>query len=117
MISTSFTKVPPRSTTNIIRPVNVFITIIVNLVRTLIVFILKMRLVWFWLLSIYPASNIASFSLLAPLAGVFSGWLIFDDPLTLGFMASLGLVLAGLMLANRPAGAAAQARAPGQRDA
>ena len=73
--------------------------------------------VWFWLLSIYPASNIASFSLLAPLAGVFSGWLIFDDPLTLGFMASLGLVLAGLVLANRPAGAAAQARATGQRDA
>ena len=58
--------------------------------------------VWFWLLSIYPASNIASFSLLAPLAGVLSGWIIFDDPLSAEFLAALALVFAGLVLANRP---------------
>ena len=65
--------------------------------------------VWFWLLSVYPASNIASFSLLAPLAGVLSGWLLFDDPLTPLFLIALGLVLAGLVLANRPLRAASVA--------
>jgi drug/metabolite transporter (DMT)-like permease len=56
--------------------------------------------IWFWLLSVYPASNIASFSLLAPLFGVLSGWLIFHDPLTPVFLAALGLVMAGLVVAN-----------------
>lgn len=56
--------------------------------------------VWFWVLSVYPASNMASFSLLAPLFGVLSGWLIFADPLTPGFLIALGLVIAGLLLIN-----------------
>jgi drug/metabolite transporter (DMT)-like permease len=59
--------------------------------------------VWFWILSIYPVSNMASFSLLAPIFGVFFGWLIFDDELTPMFLVSLLLVGSGVVLVNRPA--------------
>ena len=58
-------------------------------------------LLWTWILTIYPVSNMASFSLLAPLFGVFFGWLIFDDPITPPFLLALGLVAAGLLLINR----------------
>ena len=58
-------------------------------------------LLWFWALSIYPASDMASFGLLAPLFGVFFGWLIFDDELTIRFIVALGLVCTGILLNNR----------------
>jgi len=57
--------------------------------------------VWFWILSIYPVSNMASFSLLAPLFGVFFGWMIFDDEITPAFVAAALLVGAGIVLVNR----------------
>jgi len=57
--------------------------------------------VWFWILSIYPVSNMASFSLLTPVFGVAFGWLIFDDALGPTFLAALGLVGGGLILVNR----------------
>lgn len=57
--------------------------------------------VWFWILSVYPATSMASFSLLTPVFGIFFGWLIFDDPLTLSFAAALLLVGIGLLLVNR----------------
>jgi drug/metabolite transporter (DMT)-like permease len=59
--------------------------------------------VWFWILSIYPVSNMASFSLLAPLFGVFFGWLIFNDQLSLTFLLALLLVSSGVVLVNRRA--------------
>lgn len=59
--------------------------------------------VWFWILSIYPVSHMASFSLLAPVFGVFFGWLVFDDELTPLFMGALLLVGFGIVLINRPA--------------
>lgn len=61
--------------------------------------------VWFWILSIYPVSHMASFSLLAPVFGVFFGWLIFDDRITPMFLVALLLVGSGILLINRsPAG-------------
>ncbi len=59
--------------------------------------------VWFWILSIYPVSHMASFSLLAPVFGVYFGWLVFDDALTPLFIASLLLVGFGIVLINQPA--------------
>lgn len=58
-------------------------------------------LMWFWILSIYPVSNMASFGLLAPIFGVFFGWLIFDDALTPGFIVALALAGAGVVLVNK----------------
>ena len=60
-------------------------------------------LAWFWLLSVYPVSNMSSFGLLSPVFGVFFGWLIFDDSLTPGFLAALAAVGAGIVLVNKPA--------------
>ncbi len=57
-------------------------------------------LVWFWILSIYPVSNMASFGLLTPIFGVLFGWLIFDDPLTAAFIAAIALVSVGVILVN-----------------
>ena len=58
-------------------------------------------LTWFWILSIYPASDMASFSFLAPVFGVFFGWLVFDEPLTWTILGALLLVAVGIVLVNR----------------
>lgn len=58
-------------------------------------------LLWARILAIYPVGNMTSFSLLAPLFGVLSGWMIFDDPLTPRFAIALVLVGAGLIVINR----------------
>lgn len=58
-------------------------------------------LTWFWVLSVYPASDMASFGFLAPVFGVFFGWLVFDDALTLRLIAALALVGLGIVLVNR----------------
>ena len=59
-------------------------------------------LVWFWVLSVYPVSNMASYSLLAPIFGVFFGWAIFDDPVTPMLALSLLMAGIGIYIINRP---------------
>lgn len=59
-------------------------------------------LMWFWLLSIYPVSNMASFGLLSPIFGVFFGWMIFDDALTTTFLLAIALAGTGVVLVNTP---------------
>ena len=58
---------------------------------------------WFWVLSIYPASNMASFGFLAPLFGVAFGWLILGEPITVSLLGALVLVGTGIVLVNRRA--------------
>ena len=58
-------------------------------------------LTWFWVLSVYPASDMASFSFLAPVFGVIFGWLVFDEPLTVAVVLALALVAVGIVLVNR----------------
>ena len=55
---------------------------------------------WFWVLSIYPASDMASFSFLAPVFGVIFGWLILDEEISIAIIGSLLLVSLGIMLMN-----------------
>lgn len=61
-------------------------------------------LTWFWILSIYPASDMASFGFLAPLFGVFFGWLVLDEPLYTSIFVALVLVSIGIVLVNRKGG-------------
>lgn len=56
---------------------------------------------WFWVLSVYPASDMASFSFLAPLFGVLFGWLILGEPITITIVIALILVAIGIILVNR----------------
>lgn len=58
---------------------------------------------WFWVLSVYPASDMASFGFLTPLFGVFFGWLILDEKLTWNILVALILVGIGIVLVNRKA--------------
>ncbi len=58
---------------------------------------------WLWLLSIYPASGVASFGFLSPVFGVALGWALLSEEVGVTLIAALALVAAGLVLINRPA--------------
>jgi drug/metabolite transporter (DMT)-like permease len=55
---------------------------------------------WFWVLSIYPASDMASFSFLAPVFGVIFGWLVLGENIGITIVGSLFLVSVGIILIN-----------------
>ena len=58
--------------------------------------------VWFALVVKYSASRLAALSFLTPLFGVAAGHFIAGDPLTPTFAVAVVLVVAGLVLVNRP---------------
>jgi drug/metabolite transporter (DMT)-like permease len=58
-------------------------------------------LFWFFLLKIYPASGVASFSFLTPVLAVGFGWLILNEEIGLGVLIGLVLVAVGIVLINR----------------
>lgn len=60
-------------------------------------------LTWFWVLSIYPASDMASFGFLSPVFGVFFGWLILSEEISLSIIGALAMVCVGITLVNRKA--------------
>ena len=57
---------------------------------------------WLWLLSMYPAASVASFSFLTPIFGVFLGWLILNEHVGLAGLGAASLVAVGIVLINRP---------------
>ena len=58
-------------------------------------------LIWFWLLSVYPASRMASYSFLSPVFGVLFGWLILGEQLTANIVIALLLVSVGVYLTSK----------------
>ena len=60
-------------------------------------------LIWFWLLTIYPASSVASFSFLSPVFSVLFGWWLLDEQVGPSIWVALGLVTVGVILINRKA--------------
>lgn len=64
-------------------------------------------LLWFGLIKSYSASKLSAFTFITPLFGVAAGYLIMDDHLTPAFGLAALLVVAGLVLVNRPARSAA----------
>lgn len=59
-------------------------------------------LVWFWLLTHYLASRLASFTFLTPLFGVGFGVLLLNDPLDTAFVLGAALVIVGVSIVNHP---------------
>ena len=57
---------------------------------------------WLWLLSIYPASSVGSFSFLSPVMSVALGWLLLGEEVGTDILIALGLVALGIVLINRP---------------
>ncbi len=58
-------------------------------------------LMWFWLLTIYRANAVASFSFLSPVLAVLFGWLILGETIGPQIWGALVLVAAGISLINR----------------
>jgi len=56
---------------------------------------------WFWLLSVYPAAEMAVFTFLAPIFGVLFGWLILNEELSPSLFIALILIALGIYLVNR----------------
>lgn len=59
-------------------------------------------LAWFALIQRYSASRLSVFTFLTPLFGIAAGHLVLGDPLTPAFALAAALVVAGLVLVNRP---------------
>ncbi|WP_425406153.1 DMT family transporter [Hwanghaeella sp.] len=53
---------------------------------------------WFWILRIYPASDMTSFSFLAPLFGVLASWVVLGEELSPSIFIALGMVGGGIAL-------------------
>jgi drug/metabolite transporter (DMT)-like permease len=58
--------------------------------------------VWFALVQRYSASRLSAFTFLTPLFGVASGHFVLGEPISWAFGAAVALVIAGLILVNRP---------------
>jgi drug/metabolite transporter (DMT)-like permease len=58
-------------------------------------------LAWFWLIRHYPATRLAAFTLITPLAGLAAGVVLLGEPVTARLALALAAVLLGLALVNR----------------
>lgn len=68
---------------------------------TVVVVVFISYIVWFWMLSNYPAAQVSVFTFLAPIFGVLAGNLLLDEPLTVRLGLALALVAVGIYLVNR----------------
>jgi drug/metabolite transporter (DMT)-like permease len=57
---------------------------------------------WLWLLSVYPAATVASFSFLTPVFALAFGALLYGEEVTPALALAAVLVAAGIVLINRP---------------
>lgn len=58
-------------------------------------------LMWFWLMTIYQANGVASFSFLSPVLAVFFGWALLGETIGLQIWIALAFVAAGITLINK----------------
>lgn len=58
--------------------------------------------IWFAIMKRYSASRLAAFTFLTPIFGVAAGHFVLGDPVTPAFALAVALVVAGLVLVNRP---------------
>lgn len=65
-------------------------------------------LAWMWMLRHYPATQLSSFTFLAPLFALVFGVVLLDERLTTQLLVALGAVAAGIVLVNRKKAAVAR---------
>ncbi|MFT4150875.1 MAG: DMT family transporter [Paracoccaceae bacterium] len=56
---------------------------------------------WLWLLSVYPAATVASFSSLTPVFAILLGHVLYGEPLTPALLVAVALIATGIVLVNR----------------
>lgn len=59
-------------------------------------------LIWFWLIQVYPVSNLSAFTFCTPIFGVLLAGLLLHEPITLSLLTGAGLVAGGMILVNWP---------------
>ncbi len=64
-------------------------------------------LIWFWMLTRYPASALHAYTFWTPLFGLLAGWLLLSEPVTPALVLAMACVALGIYLVNRPPSAAA----------
>jgi len=74
-----------------------------SLVFQIVVVTFASYLLWFWLMRHYPATRLASFTLLTPVFGLLLGALLLGEPITLRLQIALAAVAFGIVLVNRKA--------------
>ena len=74
-------------------------------------------LLWFWLIAHYPATPLASFTLLTPVFGLVAGAMLLGEPVTARLLIALTAVVAGIYVVNRPPRWRWRAGKPRRRDA
>jgi drug/metabolite transporter (DMT)-like permease len=57
---------------------------------------------WFAMIVRYSASRVSAFTFLTPLFGVAAGYLVLNEPINWAFAGAVVLVIAGLVVVNRP---------------
>jgi len=72
-----------------------------SLVFQVVVVAFASYLVWFWLVRHYPATRLASFTLLTPVFGLWLGALLLGEPITARLLVALGTVAIGIVAVNR----------------
>jgi drug/metabolite transporter (DMT)-like permease len=58
-------------------------------------------LLWFWLVRHYPATRLASFTLLTPVFGLLLGAGLLGEPITTRLLIALAAVAIGIVMVNR----------------
>ena len=58
-------------------------------------------LLWFWLIRHYPATRLASFTMLTPVFGLVLGAVLLAEPVTARLLVALATVAAGIFVVNR----------------
>ncbi|MDE3120549.1 MAG: DMT family transporter, partial [Paracoccaceae bacterium] len=58
-------------------------------------------ILWLWLLSVYPASTVSSFSFLTPILSMGFGWLLLGEPISAAILLAAAMVAVGIVLITR----------------
>lgn len=82
----------PRSVSPLVAASLAFQTVIV---------VFASYLLWFWLVRHYPATQLASFTLLTPVFGLLLGALLLDEPITTRLLVALAAVCVGIWIVTR----------------
>jgi drug/metabolite transporter (DMT)-like permease len=81
---------------------NISPVVIISMAYQSIIVAFASYLVWFWLIQVYPVSNLSGFTFFTPVFGVLLGCLLLHEPLTVKLLTGAGLVTAGMILVNWP---------------
>lgn len=72
--------------------------------------------VWSWLMARHPAGVVAPFSMLVPVVGMTSAWLLAGETVSAGELAGAAAVVLGVLLATTPARSARGRRSRAKRE-